>query len=39
MRLFCNSGQARIDGSCEKDRTLQAVLVGILREAERMGPS
>jgi hypothetical protein len=24
---------------CEEDRTLRAVLVGMLREAERMGPS
>jgi hypothetical protein len=24
---------------CEEDRTLQAVLVGMLREAERSGPS
>ena len=24
---------------CEEDRTLRAVLVGMLREGERMGPS
>ena len=24
---------------CEEDRTLRAVLVGMLREAERLGPS
>jgi len=24
---------------CKEDRTLRAVLVGILREAERLGPS
>jgi len=28
-----------VQSNCEEDRTLRAVLIGMLREAERSGPS
>jgi len=40
-RLMLRSGRDIADLliDCKEDRTLRAVLVGILREAERLGPS